>query len=324
MRLIQEHTDKFIIALVLLLITGIVSTYLNLGAISVAASVVLPLLFVLNLLVAIYAIFKRRYIYCIGLIAFLFCFKFFYQISSNETVEDSISLLSYNVRSFDNEDKAVASGILKFIDSINPDILLLQESAYKVGRNIDGFDHHFLGFREGIEKTLLDIYSKYPIVNKGFVDFPESKNNAIYTDLKIENDTIRVYNIHLQSFAFTFGNTDDISGKFSNTLNKQIEQAQIIKEHSENWNGKVIIGGDLNATQFGKPYRIIAESLNDSFIKKGNGLGTTYSLKGYPLRLDYAFTDKTLNINQHKNINLDLSDHQPILIEFKIPKISRS
>lgn len=324
MRLIQEHTDKIIIALVLLLIIGIISTYLNLGAISVVASVALPLLFVLNLLVVIYAVFKRRYIYCIGIIVFLFCFKFFYQLSSNEDVNDSISLLSYNVRAFDDEDKDVADGILRFIDSINPDILLLQESAYKVGRNISGFEYHFLGFREGIEKTLLDIYSKYPIVNKGFVDFPESKNNSIYADLKIENDTLRVYNIHLQSFAFTSGNTNDITGKFSTTLNKQIEQSQIIKKHSENWNGKLIIGGDLNATQFGKPYRIIARSLNDSFIKKGNGLGTTYSLKGYPLRLDYAFTDETINIKRHKNIDLDLSDHQPILIEFKIPKISRS
>ena len=311
--------------MVILLILGILSAYINLGAVSVVASVVLPILFLLNIIVACYAVLKKKYRYLIGLIAFLFCFKFFFQWSTeSEHTEATLSLLTYNVKAFADEDQQVANNIIKFIDSINPDILLLQESTYKVGRRISGFNYHFLGFREGVEKTLLDIYSKFPIVNKGFVDFPESKNNSIYADLKVKNDTLRIYNIHLQSFAFTSSNADGVTVKASKTLSKQIEQASLIKAHTKQSKHKVIVSGDLNATQFTKPYRIISEELNDSFFKKGRYLGTTYSLKGYPLRLDYALVDKSLSIHKHENIELNLSDHQPLLIKFSIPKISRS
>lgn len=325
MNFIKAHIDKVVLAMVILMILGILSAFINLGAVSVVASVVLPVLFVLNILVACYALFKKRISYLIGLIAFLFCFKFFFQWSTeSENTETTFSLLSYNVKAFADEDQQVATGIVKFIDSINPDILLLQESTYKVGRRISGFDYHFLGFREGVEKSLLDIYSKYPIVNKGYVDFPESKNNSIYADLKVNNDTLRIYNIHLQSFAFTSSSANKVTVKASKTLNKQIEQATLIKEHTKQTKHKVIVSGDLNATQYTKPYRIISEELNDSFFKRGKYLGTTYSLKGYPLRLDYAFVDKSLSIHKHENIELHLSDHQPLLIKFSIPKISRS
>ena len=158
MKLILAHTNKITWFLVLLLAIGILSAYLNLGVVSVVASVVLPVLFILNTIVVLLALKKRNYVSLIGIVAFLFCFDFFFQFSSiDENSENSISLLSYNVRAFADEDPRVATDIIKFIDSINPDILLLQESTYKVGRNINGFEYHFLGFREGIEKSLLDI-----------------------------------------------------------------------------------------------------------------------------------------------------------------------
>src|SRR5690606_21628143 len=43
-------------------------------------------------------------------------------------------------------------------------------------------------------------YSNFPIVRKGSIRFNEVTNNlCIFTDLKINNDTIRVYNAHFQS-----------------------------------------------------------------------------------------------------------------------------
>lgn len=319
------HIDKIALPLVILLLIGIVSSYINLGAISVIASVALPVLFVLNIPVVFYAIRKRKYIYVVGVVAFLFCNNFFFQISS-EDIEDknTISLLSYNVRAFADENSKTASEIIKFIDSINPDILLLQESAYKVGRNIKGFDYHFLGYRKEVEKTLLDIYSKFPIINKGHIDFPETRNNSIYADIKIQEDTIRVYNLHLQSFAFTSNSSSELSEKLSTTINKQIKQAELVKLHAKKSNISNVISGDFNATQFSVPYRVLSKELNDSFTKKGKGLGTTYSVSGFPIRLDYALLDKSLKITNHKNFDLNLSDHEPILIKFKTPKMLKS
>jgi len=325
LKLKATHIDKVALPLFVLLILGITSSYFNFGAVSVVASVLLPVLFVCNLIIVVFAIEKRRYIYIVGIITFLFCFDFFFQYTSvDKTQESNIQLLSYNVRAFADEDQNVASDIVRFIDSVNPDILLLQESTYKVGRTIKGFDYHFLGYRQGVEKTLLDIYSKFPIVNQGHVDFPDTKNNTIFADIKILNDTIRIYNTHLQSFAFTSGISKSIPDKFSNTLKKQIEQSKIVNQHVKTSQRKAIIAGDLNATPYALPYKILSKERNDSFVAKGNGLGTTYKLHGYPLRLDHAFFDLDLKITQHKNFDLNLSDHQPILIAFEIPKISRS
>ena len=38
-------------------------------------------------------------------------------------------------------------------------------------------------------KVLQAIYSKYPIINKGFINFPNSGNNAIFSDILIHKDT---------------------------------------------------------------------------------------------------------------------------------------
>ena len=81
MNFIKAHIDKVVLAMVILLILGILSAYINLGAVSVVASVVLPILFLLNIIVACYAVLKKKYRYLIGLIAFLFCFKFFLFVS---------------------------------------------------------------------------------------------------------------------------------------------------------------------------------------------------------------------------------------------------
>ena len=91
----------------------------------------------------------------------------------------------------------------------------------------------------------------------------------------------------------------------------------MVKNEANTCNKKVIICGDFNSTQFSLPYKILKKGLIDSFISKGNGLGTTYSLYHYPLRLDYFLVDKNIDIVSHKKFDLNLSDHEPILIKLK-------
>jgi len=305
----------------LLLIAMLCSAF-NFGGVSVIASVLLPACFVINFISVFYMVYKKKYVFILGALLFVLCYPFFFQISSEKREnEHSLSLLSFNVKSFSGNDEIVADNILRFINSINPDVLLLQESTYKIGRKITGYEYHFLGYQKGMGKSLLDIYSKFPIVDNGFLDFPESLNNSIYADLNINGDTVRVYNIHLQSFGFTSNiEPSEIYHKLSKTFNKQIEQAKLIKNHSALTSNHIIISGDLNSTIYSKPYRILSANLKDSFINKGKGLGSTYSFKGFPLRVDYALFDTSIEITYHKNFSLNLSDHEPIYIEFNIPK----
>src|SRR5690606_25860510 len=48
----------------------------------------------------------------------------------------------------------------------------------------------------------LAIFSKYPIVNKGSIKFGAlTQNHGMFADLKMGEDTVRVYNFHLQSMS---------------------------------------------------------------------------------------------------------------------------
>ncbi len=331
MKLKLTRIDKILGVTLLVFVIGIISSFLDFGIISVFFSVTMPILFVINSALAIYYVFRKKYFHLIGVIIFLLCYNFFFQfsISTDIKTKDSISVISYNVRSFKqpvhgDSKKNAPTEIKKLVDSINPDILVLQESAYKEGVKIKGYPHIFLGYQKNVHKSLLAIYSKYPIINKGYIDFPNSINNAIYADLIIQLDTVRIYNTHLQSFVFSphiiVNKYNDYSYLYNlnNTIAKQVEQARLIKNHADKSNNKVIICGDFNATPYSQPYRILKKELNDSYVSKGNGFGATYTRIYYPLRLDYFLSDNGIEVLSHKNFDLNLSDHEPIYIKFKI------
>lgn len=331
MKLALNKIDKLSITVIFALGIGVVSSFVDFGIISVLFSVITPIIFIITSVLGLYGLFKKKYYYLIGPLLYLLFYNFFVQFNNITHIEysDSISILSYNVRAFKqptlnlpNIDES--SSIIKFIDSIDADILTLQESSYKEGQKIIGYPYSFLGYRPNKDKSLLTIYSKYPIINQGFIDFPDTKNSAIYADIKINQDTITVYNSHLQSYIFK---PSDITNKqldyryfkkLNNTIAKQIEQAKLIKSHANNNNKKIIICGDFNATPFSQTYRILKKELNDSFLNKGDGLGNTYSLFNYPLRLDYFLSNEHIEVISHENFDLNLSDHEPIHIKFKI------
>ena len=104
----------------------------------------------------------------------------------------------------------------------------------------------------------------------------------------------------------------------SETTKHQKEQAEIIKNHTESFEGKIILTGDFNSTQFSSPYSIFKKKRKDSFIEAGTGLGTTYRVFYYPLRLDFILCDEDINVITHRNYKIGLSDHEPILAELEI------
>ncbi len=291
----------------------------------------MPFIFIFYCVFAIYGLFKKKYFYIIGILLFFIFYNFFFQFTLIKDIEtkDYISVLTYNVKQFkqsisdDTKDNA-STEIIKFVDSLNADIMIFQESTYKDGIKLKGYPHIFLGYREGIDKSLLTIFSKYPIVKQGYIDFPETKNNAIYADIKIQEDTIRIYNSHLQSFVIDQhiieSKRDDynIFEILNETNTKQIEQAKLIKKHALESNKKVIICGDFNATPYSQTYRILKKRMEDSYVSEGNGFGKTFSLFYYPLRIDYFLYDEEINVFSHQNFDLNLSDHEPVLVKFKI------
>ncbi|WP_299782674.1 endonuclease/exonuclease/phosphatase family protein [uncultured Formosa sp.] len=314
----------------LTLLIAILSSYFNWGWISVIFSIFLPLIGIVNIVLCVYGLLKKKYLYLIGTACYLLCFSFFYRVSKVTSLKSSnitTRIVSFNTKgfSYNYNGEETRTRLIKFLDSIQPDILVLQESNYPVTRKFKAYKYNFNDLRLKKGKSLLSIYSKFPIVNTGYIDFTNTKNNAIYADILVQNDTIRIYNLHLQSHQLTSKSLEinkviynNLLEKVSLTLQKQINQSRIVRRNIDKTAKKIIVCGDFNTPQYALPYRILKQDLQDSFIEKGNGFGTTYSLKGFPLRLDYFLMDKKIEVLNHINFNVNLSDHEPILVDFKI------
>ena len=150
-------------------------------------------------------------------------------------------------------------------------------------------------------------------------------NNAIFVDLKIHNDTIRFYNVHLQSFALkneidlstmnTIQNKEIITN-LSNTFVTQQRQVDVLRNSIDNSPYKNVLSGDFNNTAFSYTYKNLMNGFKDSFMLKGNGLGITFNYNFIPLRIDFILVDDNFRVNQFKTYKINLSDHEPIFSEF--------
>lgn len=335
-KLLVMNKLKFIISLIcaLLLLLGSILTKWSTNLLSFIFSIGIPFLVLVNLGFLIYWSFKKKTFLMYSLISLIihfFCYDSFFQVnfSKDDLSKNSFSLLSFNVRHFDfdkeiNSDN-IDTGIMTFIKEQNPDIVSFQEFSRPKLKDFKEYPYRFVGYRKEVKKSLQVIYSKFPIVNSGYLDFPNTLNNAIYADVLINDEKVRIYNNHLQSFAIRINSNlmkinryVDLFNKIATKLKLKEKQVLMVLDHAESFDGKVIICGDFNSTQFSSAYNALKKNRKDTFIEAGQGIGNTYELFKYPLRLDYVLTDNTFNVLSHKNFNLKLSDHEPILVELEL------
>lgn len=236
--------------------------------------------------------------------------------------------MNYNVRLFNKFEwikrDDIPAAIESFIKKENPDIVAFQEYT-KEDILADVYPYTYEKLNGGKRSNGLAIYSKYKIVNQGSLDFENSNNNAIFIDIIRKDDTLRIYNVHLESFGIKPDsvdlNLDETRSKkliyrLKKSFTKQQDQVEKFNQHRDKTNHQIIISGDFNNTAFSWAYMKLKADLNDTFIESGQGFGKTYPFNGYPLRIDFILADKHLQVNEHKNYQIGLSDHEPILARF--------
>ncbi len=251
--------------------------------------------------------------------------------STNVVDANTISLLSYNVLSFHNSDNDyeinTAPEIVDFIINENPDILLFQEfqSFYIKEDMLRAYP--YISKRESLEEVEggknLAIYSKFKIINNGTLEFPDSYNGGLFVDIVVKNDTLRVFNLHMESFgvrpySIKYERSDRLFVRLRDCFAKQQRQALIVKDFIDKSPYKVVVSGDFNNTQFSKSYFDIKGNLKDSFLEGGHGYGETIKFWKFPFRIDMLLLDPSFKVLTHKNYNIDLSDHEPIIATFKL------
>ncbi|SDL41956.1 endonuclease/exonuclease/phosphatase family protein [Kriegella aquimaris] len=254
--------------------------------------------------------------------------KFDFSDKKNKVSPD-LRVLSYNVRTFNKDghidSPRVFEDIKDLVDSQDPDIVCFQEVGYLRRKEYVNYPYKHLEFIKNGGHLLLGIFSKYPIIDAQLLNFPKSYNNGAYADILFKNDTIRIYDLHLESLGITPGTgvlrseaSDKLYRRVTGRFKKQEEQAKLVREHMQTVDYKTIICGDFNNTQFSNVYHIIKGDRQDTFIEEGNGLGRTYDFLGIPLRIDFIFADNSFEVLEHKNFNVKYSDHFPVMASFRI------
>jgi endonuclease/exonuclease/phosphatase family metal-dependent hydrolase len=153
--------------------------------------------------------------------------------------------------------------------------------------------------------------------------FPNSSNTAIYSDIVYQTDTIRIYNLHLQSLSIRPGSikrerSDKLFVRLRKSFKGQQEQSEIVRAHMDSSPYKNIVSGDFNNNQFSSVYFKVKGDYKDTFLEKGNGFGSTINFWRFSFRIDYILVDPSFEVLSHQNYNINLSDHEPIMASIKI------
>jgi endonuclease/exonuclease/phosphatase family metal-dependent hydrolase len=302
-------------------------------------TLLLPFFLILNALFFVYWLFQmKRQMVLSGLVLLLgitFINKFYkFSYKEGETSDKDFVVMSYNVRLLNlfkwipRED--VPNDILSFVNEKNPDVLCIQEYSTSASAKVDFklYPYRAIFMKGNLIKTGNAIFSKFPIVNEGEITFPKSNNTAIFADVKIGKDIVRVYNLHLESIkispdvneisenveGFSQARSEAIVKRIGHAFKQQQEQAEIIVEHKRGCNYPLVVCGDMNNSAFSYVYRIIKGNLQDTFEEAGKGFGQTYNFKYYPARIDYIFADPRMTVKSFTSYpNFVNSDHLPIM-----------
>jgi endonuclease/exonuclease/phosphatase family metal-dependent hydrolase len=181
------------------------------------------------------------------------------------------------------------------------------------------------------------IFSRIPMIDSGIITYPKPGITEVlmHADLKFNNDTIRVYNTHLQSVLFEkkdyekieqiqegdehlLQNSKSIVSKLKIASRIRGRQAAAVEKQLADDKYPILLTCDLNDVPTSYPYAKIRGDMQDAFLEKGFGIGRTFSSLSPTLRIDYIFADKNFSIQQFCKYTRNLSDHYMIVADVKL------
>lgn len=312
-----------------------------------------PMLLIINLLFLIYWTIRWKRLFLIPFIAVLFGVNHltnYIQLPFGRNIETntpSIKVLSYNVNLFRlyawSKETPTFDKIFSFAKEKDINIVCFQEFFIRNGKLNEKTASSLLNMNSHVVLIRMNklsgygiaTYSSFPIIDRGEIKFENTSNACIYSDLKVKEDTIRVYNCHLQSLRLkernlnflisqdnkdesnAFDEVKDISFKFRDALIKRAQQVNLITEHIKKCKYPVILCGDFNDAPFSYTYHELTRDLTDTFKEAGRGLANTY-VRFFPYRIDYILHSTSIKAINFASPRVDYSDHYPVIGSFAL------
>lgn len=165
------------------------------------------------------------------------------------------------------------------------------------------------------------VWSKYPIINKQYINYEGSNNLSNRCDLLVGNDTIRIINNHLESYSFTPEDMEDmgtVRSKVQRATPLRIKQARAVRRMINASPYPTIVVGDFNAIPLSYTYLHIKRGLHDAFLETSwFKSGATFKKKGIGIRIDYILSTRSL-LPVHCEVDYKAtgSDHWPVAATF--------
>lgn len=258
--------------------------------------------------------------------------------------DTTLRVMSFNVHlfeKFNNPKNNFREETVELVNTVNPDIICFQEfySRIKGSRQFtkilkeeaDFEDYYF----EPVSKNDYEgygqaIFSKFPIIDHGAIyKNGYGVNRIIFADIKREIDTVRVYNVHLRSFALQDEDkefvqqsatasvkdeekTKRLGRKLKRAFTNRSEQAKSLRKHIENCPYPYIVMGDFNDTPMSYSVNVVGKNMYNAFEQKGFGWGVTHFGMLPLFQIDYIFCSKDIKVDNYGIIKERLSDHYPI------------
>jgi endonuclease/exonuclease/phosphatase family metal-dependent hydrolase len=262
-------------------------------------------------------------------------------LNKTDLNQSKFSITSYNVGSFNykrldsiNDINATKTTMHWLKENNHTDILCLQEfynnDTVKYESTLDslkekGYKYHHCSdpSKKSNPQGFVGVItlSRHPIVNSGSIFLENRKRNkALFTDILLHDDTIRVINIHLKSMTIRFDKTESIfhniatiATKLKKGFSHHNEEIDVIANFIQESPYKTILCGDFNGLPYSYSYRKTKKLLQNSFEEAGFGFGFTYNKFPWFIRIDNQFHDRRIKALEFKVHNDTFgSDHYPI------------
>jgi|688.fasta_scaffold03230_25 endonuclease/exonuclease/phosphatase family metal-dependent hydrolase len=261
--------------------------------------------------------------------------------------KEGLKIMSWNVKNFDlynwTKNEETRQNMFRLIDSIDPDVLCLQEFYTNKNQHdnltaLKKLGYKYYSFFPSYSQKAggqwgLAIFSKTPLQKGQSLKLNEKKsstNQCVSAQLSHNGQIYTIYNAHLQSIHLNYEDLAYIEGvkkewsildklkswrviyKILTAYKSRGQQLELLLNKSTT-STNVILCCDLNDIPASHAYHVISQHYQDAFRKKGLGLSNTISI-GLPIyRIDYIFSSANLSVNAYEKIENALSDHHIVV-----------
>lgn len=305
---------------------------------------VLPILIAINLVMLICWLVRRKWIYAlIPVITVACCIPYMGtliqlgSVDKNAKAEKELQIATYNVAMFGRETSGfLAQDILAQMRRHKVDVLCLQEY-----NEISGDKKNSESYKEylpymAIGRNDMVIFSRYPIKGNKTILFDDTNNSAMWADIDVKGQMVRVFNVHLQTTGINttlhrasklqaanpYGDYSKTNSRVLNAifgnymLGVMFRAGQAITVANEKRSSELpcILCGDFNDVPYSYVYNTMLGDMVDGF--KECGSGWMYTFRGRKaVRIDYIFHDPFFKGLSYYKEDLTTSDHLPVFMK---------